>query len=346
MLDEACVRSQPARPARRQVAYHGHMGTTSLGPEEYLEALGAVARVLESHAGALDELHRQPSADGRLPAAPGAGADLAATVEAALQAAAGCADYSSVSSALVEGARRGCSGRSGKDLVTVLMGLADVFRNADRVDGNRFALGLEASAERFAPSDTGGDPGGFAAVLTVAADSALSAADRGAELAEVVLEAADGGLEELERGPEANPRLAMRGVVDAGAAGFLLMLDTLAGVVAGEPLPTPPEPRTAGSTPRTDGPAYHLGCELAGGGDLLERPALIREELLDLVEHLELRDGSAGLVISLETRRPGEVVEVLIGHGTPRELDIHVLDTTWAAGGAAPGRLKAVDAAG
>ena len=52
--------------------------------------------------------------------------------------------------------------------------------------------------------------------------------------------ARDAGRASLARTPELLPVLADAGVVDAGGAGFLLLLDAALHVVDGEPLPEPP----------------------------------------------------------------------------------------------------------
>jgi dihydroxyacetone kinase-like predicted kinase len=119
----------------------------------------------------------------------------------------------------------GGHGRTGRFWAAVTAGWAEGLRNADVVDGGRLALMFEAAAEGLTGSDDGAHPGGPAAVAAAAADAALAASDEGAGLAEVLLAAADGGLAELERGPVADPDLARRGVVDATAAAFLLVVD-------------------------------------------------------------------------------------------------------------------------
>jgi hypothetical protein len=316
------------------------MALSSLGPGDLLEALATASRVLDSHAAALDRLHSDPPSDDPSDAViPGVGADLARTLELAVQAARPGSDFATMCSALVDGGRRGCTTRAGRDLVTSFDGMAEVLRNADRVDAGRLALALEAAAERFAPSDAGDDPGGFAAVLTVVADSALSAADSGAELAEVILQAADGGLEELERGPEANQRLATRGVVDAAAAGLLLVLDTLASVVTGEPLPTPPEEPATVTAPGGSREVlrYEVSCRLEPHLEGVESVVSLEDELLELGELVCFDAGAGAWVVTVRTAMPGAVIEVLAGHGRPRDVDIHLVGgLPEAAGQASP----------
>ena len=61
--------------------------------------------------------------------------------------------------------------------------------------------------------------------------------------------------ESLARTPDLLPVLADAGVVDAGGAGFLLLLDAALHVVDGEPLPEPPTDGRAPSTPVRRRPA-------------------------------------------------------------------------------------------
>ena len=61
-----------------------------------------------------------------------------------------------------------------------------------------------------------------------------------APLGEVLRAARDAGSAALDQTPELLPVLKDAGVVDAGGAGFLLLLDAALHVVDGEPLPQPP----------------------------------------------------------------------------------------------------------
>jgi DAK2 domain fusion protein YloV len=79
-------------------------------------------------------------------------------------------------------------------------------------------------------------------ILTVvreAADAAVRAASDGATLAAMLRVARAAGRESLANTPELLPVLKEAGVVDAGGAGFLLLLDSALHVVDGEPLPEP-----------------------------------------------------------------------------------------------------------
>jgi hypothetical protein len=80
-------------------------------------------------------------------------------------------------------------------------------------------------------------------ILTVARESgeaAVAAAAGGGDLVAVLDAARAGGGESLARTPELLPTLAAAGVVDAGGAGFLLLLDAALHVAAGRELPATP----------------------------------------------------------------------------------------------------------
>jgi DAK2 domain fusion protein YloV len=80
-------------------------------------------------------------------------------------------------------------------------------------------------------------------ILTVvreAADAAEERASAGGSLVEVLDAARSAAGDALERTPELLPVLAQAGVVDAGGAGFVLLLDSLLHVVDGRPLPDAP----------------------------------------------------------------------------------------------------------
>lgn len=328
----------------------------ALDPAAYVSAMGSAAGVLAAHADALDLL----DSDGALadhagadragasrPTGPasisvgGTGSELASTLSAAVAAAEGSTDFASVSSAMVTAASGAATGRAGRALSTFLEGMGEAFTNADRIDATRFALGLEAGAERLAPRDDGRHPGGFASVANAAADAALDSADRGSELGETILAAAGAGIEELERGPVLDARLAARGAVDSSAAGLLLVLDSLASVVTGEPLPEPPAPAatvpgdtfrgvTAGQGPASGHPGapprYEVGCNLLAGDCGIEAEADLEVQLAGLCEEYRIdRLASQGWAVVAVTTSPGAVVELMAGSGTMREVRIGVM---------------------
>ena len=326
----------------------------ALDPVGYTAAVSAAATVLGAHAVGLDGLGvtpdpggggepPDPAAHGTGPGAaqPGSGSDLAATLEAAAASAEGRGSFAEVGSSMARAATSAASGPAGAGLAAFLAGMSEALANADRLDGPRFALCLEAGAERLAPRDDGRHPGGFVAVASAAADAALDAADRGSSLGETVLAAANAGIEELEKGPVLDPRLAECGSVDPAAAGFLLMLDSLASVITGEPLPEPPgsphatgpsepvrvqgesDPSAAGSRDTSMVTTrFHISCRLFPHDGGVEARAELDAELHGTCETHRLDTRGGYWEVDVLTGRPGAVVELLASTGTMRETDI------------------------
>jgi dihydroxyacetone kinase-like predicted kinase len=293
----------------------------SLSATGWYEALTDAGRVLADHAGALDEM------DGH-----GVGSDLAATLSGALAAVEGTGDLASVSAALTEGARQAASGTAGRRLASVLEGMGESLRNADAVDAERFALALEAAAELLASSHDGRRPGRFAAVASEAADAALSACDSGASLPDAVLASATAGIEELERGPESDPVLAERGTVDPAGAGLLLILDSLASVVCGEPLPQRPTRAEPTATPMVEVPHYDVSCRLIPDTGGVEFAASLKEVLAELGEVTEWDTSGDSWTVRAVTSLPGAAVEAMLEIGRPRDLRIAVRGEAGASG--------------
>jgi len=319
--------------------------TSGLSATELLDGWRIVGEVLGDHAAALDRLEAGDADDGdeidgaAEPAVeangePGelfAGSDLAATVAGAVAAASGAADMSRLWTELVRGADASARGRAGRDLVEVLEAMSEVLRNADRLDAERFALALEVAAERLAGDDDGAHPGCLSSVVAASAAGALAAVDGGATLADAVIAAADEGLVELEAGPVSHPDLVERGVVDAAAAGYLLLLDTLASVITGEPLPSPPP-----DTPPVPqhGAVFLVSCRIdPHEGCGLESANWLESTWYDLGELVEFEGLGATWRAALVTSLPGSAVEAIFEVGRPRELHIGLAGGTAADGG-------------
>jgi hypothetical protein len=290
----------------------------TLGHAELRDALAAIAGVVADHAAALDRLQGETGT---------AGSDLSAALGAAAEAAGDAAaslGLPGVLDAAAGGAAAGADHAAGRGIAVVLGGLAESARNADRLDAERFALGLELAAERLAPADDGAHAGCLPAVVAVSAGAALAALDAGADLADMVIAAADDGLAELESGPQANPVLVERGVVDAAAAGFLLVLDVLASVLTGEPLPAPPlDPIEVPSGDGADPGRYRVSCSVEpADGCGVESASWLESVWFDLGELERFDHSGARWGVSLVTGDPGRAIEAVCDVGRPRDLRV------------------------
>lgn len=145
--------------------------------------------------------------------------------------------------AISHGSLMGARGNSGVILSQILRGLATTFTEAVGTSGQR----VISSASEFADALSAASEGAYRAVLTPvegtiltvvreASEAAQAAARSGAALSETVQRSYRAGAEALARTPELLPVLKQAGVVDAGGAGFLLLLDAATHVVAGTDL--------------------------------------------------------------------------------------------------------------
>jgi hypothetical protein len=276
----------------------------------------------------------------------GPGADLAITFGAACEAAADSRDFSALSSGLSHGAAAAAIGETGRRLAAFLSGAGDALRNADRLDAARLALVLEAGAERVTEADDGAHPGSLLAVMVASADGALDASDAGSDLIEVLVSAAEAGLAELEQGPVIDARLAERGTVDAGGAGFLLLLDSLAAAITGDPMPEPPRDdstraraglgsvdadgaasiATASITTATGGHRFVVRCAIRPPRADIEAAADLEVVVHELSDRLDFDGSGNRWLLDAVTAFPGAVVEALAGAGVISELHIGLSD--------------------
>jgi DAK2 domain fusion protein YloV len=143
----------------------------------------------------------------------------------------------------------GARGNSGVILSQILRGVADAFRAGDG-DGATVADALTRAAEGAYRAVLRPVEGTILSVVKAAATAATDAA--GGALVEVLRAAHDAAAAALARTPDQLPTLRAAGVVDAGGAGFVLLLDAFLNRSADHPLPRPTaEPAGAGVSPAT-----------------------------------------------------------------------------------------------
>ena len=109
--------------------------------------------------------------------------------------------------------------------------------SADGADGAGVAEALQAASTGAYQAVLKPIEGTILTVVRESADAATAAAQDGASLLAVARAARTAGQVSLDNTPELLPVLRDAGVVDAGGAGFLLLLDSLLHVVGGVPLP-------------------------------------------------------------------------------------------------------------
>jgi hypothetical protein len=126
-------------------------------------------------------------------------------------------------------------GNSGVIMSQVVGGLCDVVveHEAAEVDTALLVECLERGAAKARASVAHPQEGTMLTVADAAAAGARAAGDAGGSMSEVSAAAVEAATEALARTPEQLPALARAGVVDAGGAGCVLLLEALHRVVTG-----------------------------------------------------------------------------------------------------------------
>jgi DAK2 domain fusion protein YloV len=269
----------------------------------------------------LDDLNVFPVPDGDT------GTNLLLTAQAALAALDAGGREESAWTVLARGAVLGARGNSGTILAQLLRGLADQLAGEEPADGPTFALAMQKAAETAYTAVADPEEGTFLTVARGGASAAIEAVDEGrTALAEVVRAAADGARAALETTTEQLAALRDAGVVDAGGAGFCLVLDALVTTVTGvEPARPPlarrtrrPAPDDAPHQPPA-GPGSEVQYLLADADEeavtrLHERLAGLGDSLVivgvDTAEgrawnvHVHVSDVGAAIEAGIEAGRP------------------------------------------
>ncbi len=148
-------------------------------------------------------------------------------------------DLESVSQAIAHGSLMGARGNSGVIMSQILRGFVEVVSAEEAIDGPLFAAALEEAAKGAYKAVGKPVEGTILTVVRESSEAAVLAAAGGADLLGVLDAAHAEGAASLERTPSLLQVLADAGVVDAGGAGLLLLLDAALHVVDGRPMPEP-----------------------------------------------------------------------------------------------------------
>lgn len=217
-------------------------GPDRLSADQLREVVVVFRDTIRRHQSAINRLNVYPVPDGDT------GTNMARTLDAVVaEIEARCAkdglSMASVCGGISHGALMGARGNSGVILSQVLRGLAAtvVGAGSDTVGAVVIADGLCAASKSAYEAVLKPIEGTILTVVRESSDAAALCASSGGPLDDVLRAARVAGGESLARTPDLLPVLKQAGVVDAGGAGFLLLLDAFLHVVSGEPLPEPDE---------------------------------------------------------------------------------------------------------
>ncbi len=203
-----------------------------LATTQIVEVVSAFHDALEDHKESINRLNVYPVPDGDT------GTNMFLTVGSVLEEmeAVDFDDRHAVCAALSHGSLMGARGNSGVILSQVLRGMSACFAKADQIDGDVLASALTEASVAADGAVMKPVEGTILTVVREVARAARDAAETGAIL-KVVEEALTEGEAALERTPEQLIVLREAGVVDAGGAGFLLLLHAILHVLDGRALP-------------------------------------------------------------------------------------------------------------
>jgi DAK2 domain fusion protein YloV len=223
-----------------------------LGAAELRSVLRGYRDALRAHQEAINRLNVYPVPDGDT------GTNMALTLESVCQELEGAdPGMAATCKAISHGSLMGARGNSGVILSQVLRGMVEVLRDSDGADGPMFASALTAASEAAYGAVMRPVEGTILTVVREAAEGATTAAkSNGAGLRSVVEAAREQGSDALARTPELLPVLKDAGVVDAGGAGFVLLLDVVLHELDGRAVP---EPEIASPDAQYGGPATQFG---------------------------------------------------------------------------------------
>jgi DAK2 domain fusion protein YloV len=206
------------------------------GVEALRDTMTTFRDVLSAHAERINRLNVYPVPDGDT------GTNMARTLDAVVTEMEAAPDeLVATCDAISHGSLMGARGNSGVILSQIMRGIASTLKRAGGVNGATVAEALGVATDAAYKAVLTPVEGTILTVVRESADAARTAAGDGATLARVVRAARDAGRVALDQTPELLPVLKDAGVVDAGGAGYLLLLDAALHVIDGEPLPDAPE---------------------------------------------------------------------------------------------------------
>ncbi len=189
---------------------------------------------MKRHAGGINRLNVYPVPDGDT------GTNMSRTLDAVVaELEVASPELDTTCEAISHGSLMGARGNSGVILSQILRGFSSTLKTAKSSGAPRVAEALKAASAAAYEAVLKPIEGTILTVVRETAEAAQRAANDGATLAAMLRVARAAGQKALDNTPEQLPVLKDAGVVDAGGAGFMLLVDSALHIVEGEPLPEP-----------------------------------------------------------------------------------------------------------
>jgi DAK2 domain fusion protein YloV len=288
-----------------------------LGPTELKAVVVGYRDALRSHQEAINRLNVYPVPDGDT------GTNMALTMESVVQEVEGATGMSEVCKAISHGSLMGARGNSGVILSQILRGMAKGFEGADEIGGATTADALSAASEAAYQAVMKPVEGTILTVCKAAATAAAGSRDE--PLVDVLDAARVAAADALAATPDQLPALKQAGVVDAGGAGFALLIDAFLNITAGRALPAPPASVTVAATPIVDSHdsvsdlRYEVMYFLEASDDTI--PAF-RQMWAGIGDSIVVVGGDGIWNCHIHTDDIGAAIEAAIDVGRPRQIRV------------------------
>jgi uncharacterized protein len=353
----------------------------TLGAEDLRAVMGGYRDALRLHQADINRLNVYPVPDGDT------GTNMALTLEAVVTELQGVVEGSglpAVCKAIGHGSLMGARGNSGVILSQILRGMSERMGGAPPpgIGPELLADAITHAAELARRAVVRPVEGTILTVASAAAEGAAGGAGGNGSAGLVgVIEGARGeAADALARTPDMLPVLKQAGVVDAGGAGFLLLLDAFLLVLDGRPLPEPsgvPAPDLSGliGVAAGNGSAGSLGAGAHGEagnpgvgalGDVSELRYEVMyllaapDEAIDAFKEVWAGIGDSIVVVGgdgiwnchIHTNDIGAAIEAALDAGRPQrirvtDLEEQVEEERWVREGVgAPGAGPSTEGAG
>ena len=294
-----------------------------------LAAFRAAVDNLAAHVDEVNALNVFPVPDGDT------GTNMLATVQAALVEAEAVADPSAdrVAQAISFGALMGARGNSGVIASQIFRGMADGLGGKQRFGGADLAHALTQGTATAYKAVAKPVEGTILTVVREAAAAAVSAADAGGDLEDVLTAAVDGARQAVAKTPSLLPILREAGVVDAGGEGLYRLLEgTLRYLVSRAPasisgIGAAAVPARASSPRAPAGEAfgYETMFLLQSRGAPLDAASL-RADLEKMGESVLVAGDSRAVKVHVHSDRPDEVIALGLLLGALTRITVENLD--------------------
>lgn len=227
-----------------------------------------------------------------------------------------------VASRAAEGAVVGARGNCGMLLSHFLLGFAEGVGERARLTTEEFGRALAAGAEKLSRALERPVEG---TILTVIRDSAAAARrSRTRDFVDLVEDLVSEARRSLASTPDLLPMLKKAGVVDAGAKGFVSLLEGVRLFVRGDFVDAPPDeriesephPSVVATSDFVEGEHYRFCTEALARGPTLPTQAAVQDELRHLGDSLIVIRAGDVLKVHVHTDEPERVFAYLREVGT------------------------------